>query len=553
MKKFIFFFTLSLSVITTWAFDFSAVAPSGQTLYYTITSDSTVEVLGEFGAISDSLIIPSTVVNDGVIYSVTSIGETAFFYCNGLTSVEIPNSVTRIGNYAFYNCSNLRNVEIGNSVTIIGSASFYRCLSLTSLTLPNSVTIIDEMAFSECDGLTNVTLSDSLTSIGTMAFSECSNLTNITLPHSLTGIGMMAFSHSGLTSLVLPQSVTSIGEGAFAYCSNLVSLAVEEGNRVFDSREGCNAIIETATNTLVLGTQNTIIPNFVASIGNQAFNGCSGLISVTIPNAVTSIGKCAFGGCNGLTSLVVEDGNSVYDSRENCNAVIQTATNTLVVGTQNTIIPNTVTSIGYGAFHDLSTLTSVTIPNSVTSIEEQAFLACTGLSSISIPNSVTRIGVAAFRACSGLTNVTIGNSVSIVDSGAFCYCRQIDSIICNAVVPPMVADSTVFEEVDRNLTLIVPGESVSRYQSAYGWSEFTNIIGSTEGIEDVSRDYKVFTNNGAITISGAVGQMMRIYDIHGRIILSSTAVEGKTYTMPSTGIYLLQLGNHPAQRVLVVE
>ena len=175
-------------------------------------------------------------------------------------------------------------------------------------------------------------------------------------PYPVTSIGDEAFDGcSGLTRVTIGNSVTSIGDYAFGWCSGLTSVT---------------------------------IPNSVTSIGGSAFYGCSGLTSITIPNSVTSIrggafgGGAAFGSCSGLTSIKVDSGNSVYDSRENCNAIIKTATNTLISGCKNTIIPNSVTSIGKGAFEHCTGLTSVTIPNSVTEIGEEAFYDCSGLTRI---------------------------------------------------------------------------------------------------------------------------------------------------------------------------
>ena len=169
-----------------------------------------------------------------------------------------------------------------------------------------------------------------------------------------------------IKKVVIVDGVTSIGNYAFYACDGLTSVT---------------------------------IPNSVTSIGNEAFRGCGGLTSITIPNSVTSIGNEAFRGCNGLTSIIVEGGNTYYDSRDNCNAMIETKSNTLIVGCKNTIIPNSVTSIGNSAFMYCYGLTDITIPNSVTSIGNTAFYSCSGLTSVTIPNSVKSIGNSAFCDC----------------------------------------------------------------------------------------------------------------------------------------------------------
>ena len=214
---------------------------------------------------------------------------------------------------------------------------------------------------------------------------------------------------------------------------------------------------------------NVTIGTSVTSIGFVAFYGCTGLAGVTIPNSVTGIGEGAFAGCTGLTSMVVENGNTVYDSRDNCNAIIETASNTLVVGCQNTIIPSSVTGIGTDAFTYCSSLTSIEIPNGVTVIELSAFYGCTGLTSIEIPASVKSIGDWAFAQCTGLTSVT-----------------------CKAVVPPTCGGDP-FAEVEKSIPLYVPENSVYAYKVATEWEYFTNIQGRIfEAIENISGNLEGF-------------------------------------------------------------
>ena len=321
--------------------------------------------------------------NTTIPNSVTSIGDRAFADCSGLTSVTIGEKVTKISSSAFSGCSgltsvtfnaekcikmgdyydpvfrdctNLKSLTIGNKVTTIPDYAFFRCSGLTSVTIGNSVNSIGVYAFRGCSGLTSVTIPNSVTSIGDRAFGGCSGLTSVTIGNSVTSIGRQAFADcSGLTSIVIPNSVTSIGSSAFDGCSGLTSVTfnaekcIKMGSYdsfVFSGRIGLTS--------LTIGEKVTTIPDW-------AFTGCSGLTSVIIPNSVTSIGEYAFYNCSGLTSVTVDKNNGTYDSRNNCNAIIETSTNNLIVGCKNTIIPNSVTSIGESAFYNCSGPTSVTI------------------------------------------------------------------------------------------------------------------------------------------------------------------------------------------------
>ncbi len=398
MKQ-IYLKTFLLALFTIFGMRASAYDAYVDGIYYNLNqTDKTASVTyGDSGnSYSGEIIIPESVVYEGITYSVTSIGDETFYRRSGLTSIKIPNSVTSIGRFAFGDCSGLTSVEIPNSVTSIGDYAFRDCSALTSVVIPNSVTSIGDWAFYGCSSLTSIEIPNSVTSIGRFAFAGCSGLTSVEIPNSVTSIGGHAFQDcSALTSVVIPNSVTSIGGAAFSGCSSIMSIIVKDDNPKYDSRNNCNAIIQTDNNELLTGCQSTIIPNSVTSIGDWAFYGCSSLTSIEIPNSVTSIGRFAFAGCSGLTSVE---------------------------------IPNSVTSIGDYAFRDCSALTSVVIPNSVTTIGERAFSGCSGLTSVEIPNSVTTIGERAFSGCSGLTSVEIPNSVRSISDYAFYYCSSLTSV-----------------------------------------------------------------------------------------------------------------------------
>ena len=458
----------------------------GDLYYYLDATNQTAEVTDQFNdKYSGAIVIPSSVTYNSVTYSVTSIGTGAFEGCYGLTSVTIGNSVTSIGWYAFYKCSGLTSVTIGNSVTSIGYQAFCKCSGLTSVTIPNSVTSIDDEAFSDCDGLTSVTIPNSVTSIGYQAFSWCDGLTSpvynaqvfafmptsysgaYTIPDGIESIAGGAFVEcTGLTSVMIPNSVTSIGDGAFRGCKGLTSIEIPNsvtsiGHSAF---YGCS------------GLTSVTIPNSVTSIGQSAFQNCYRLTSVTIPNSVTSIREYAFQNCYRLTSINVASDNSNYCS---VDGVLFNKDKTTLIqypgGKQGSYtIPNSVTSIGEWAFAYCDGLTSVTIPNSVTSIGNKAFAYCDGLTSVTIGNSVTSIGNFAFHDCSGLTSVIIPNSVTSIGQSAFYWCDGLTSITCEAVTPPTL-NSSVFS-VDKSIPLYVPAGSVSAYQSADQWKDFTNIL-----------------------------------------------------------------------------
>ncbi len=342
---------------------------------------------------------------------------------------------------------NLCILKFDKEVTEIWEGAFNGCSNLTSISIPPSVMKIGRFAFRGCFNLTSISIPPSVTEIGRSAFSKCSSLTSISIPPSVTEIGKWAFSAcSNLTGISIPSSVTKIGDFAFEGCYRLTSIIISKDNKVYDSREDCNAIIHTDGNTLICGCKNTVIPSSVTEIGSNAFSECSNLTSISIPPSITEIGRGAFYGCSRLTSIfipssvegmgyrafsacssltniVVSKENKVYDSREDCNAIINTESNALICGCKNTIIPPSVTEIGEWAFFGCSSLTSISIPPSVMKIGDSAFYGCNNLASISIPPSVKEIGRSAFSDCSSLTSISIPEGCK-VEEYAFENCPE---------------------------------------------------------------------------------------------------------------------------------
>ena len=380
-------------------------------------------------------------------------------------------------------------------LTTIDNFAFDDCNNLQSVILPNSVTSIGTAAFQSCEKLIGIVLPDGLTSIGEAAFNICLSLTTIDFPNSLLTLEESSFSHcESITAITIPASVTSIGRSVLSGCVSLNTINVAEGNTTYDSRENCNAIIETSTNRLIEGCKSTVIPNSVTAIGYAAFSSCSGLTSLsipnsvksiedyvfpfctgltslTIPNSVTTININSFSGCYGLNTINVEEGNPTYDSRENCNAIIETSTNTLFRGCKATIIPTSVTAIG-----------------------EEAFSNCNKLTSLTIPNSVTSIASYAFRGCVNLTEL-----ISLIED-------------------PMVISDEVFANVNLSkVTLYVPAGKVDAYRKTEGWNKFENIVEMEPAVNYVFDASGVLWVDSDVTMAQVMEKASKMHNVANHI------------------------------------
>lgn len=420
-------------------YHFSAVSPTGQTLYYRYIGDGiNVEVTApqindnwnDFVKPIGNLTIPSTVTINGNTLTVSRIRSDAFQECTGLTSVIIPITITELGARCFKNCTGLSSVTFnarncttangGNSVAYSDRA-FYGCNNITSFTFGNSVKRIPMYLCADLEGLTSITIPDSVTKIYVDAFRGDTNLTSVLF-------------NAQYCDTYLPLYITS--KWVFRGCYNITNFS--------------------------FGDSVHRIPDYLCY-------GLSGLTAITIPESVTTIGYNAFRECTSL--------NTVFFNARNCfsaggrlmdeNVFYECGNITeFIFGNNVQWIPNYLCCC-------VTELTSVTIPNSVSSIGSYAFENCSGLTSVTIPNSVSGIGEYAFHGCIGLTSVTIGTSVTSIGEFAF-YCRGLTSITSLASIPPSLAENT-FTSVNHQIPVYVPCESVSAYQSASGWSSFSNI------------------------------------------------------------------------------
>lgn len=408
MKKLSLFFALILVSISfcAKAHDFYSINSYGDTIYYNITSTSfpyTVEVTfkGNQYTInniyySDTISIPSSVMYNGIQYSVTSIGYNAFSYNDNLTDVEIPSSVKYIGPYAFCSCNGLKVFTIPIDIDSVGIFVFSGCSRLKTINF--NARNCYEMRFEAtyADSLTTVNIGDSVKIIPDLSFSNCDHLTYVNMGNSVEVIGYNAFTDCfNLRSITIPTSVDSVADGGFSLCNGLLTVNYNARN--------CKT--------------------------NSMFSAINSITTVNIGSEVEKIPGLTFMCCGGLMTV------NFFNS-------------SCIIGPQ--------------AFLDCYALSNLNLGDSVTIIDSSAFLNCYGLTNLTIPNSVTKLNQAAFYNCNGLT-----------------------SIISFVATPPLI-DTFTFLGVNHNIPIYVPCNSVSQYQSAQYWSNFTNIqgIGITTNIID---------------------------------------------------------------------
>lgn len=468
---------------------------------------------------------------------VNEIGNRAFYGCKNLNDITFfTDNITSIGSSAFTYCSGLTSVDIPTGVTSIGGGAFWNCNKLTSVTVPDNVTSIGSSAFRNCTGMTSATLGNAVTSIGSNAFTHCDNMQSCNIPSGITTLQSSTFGNCGsLRNIQIPSGVTSINYWTFGSCTALSSCTFEENSQL-------SSIDELAFfNCSSLKTID--IPDSVETIGEYAFSGSTTLTSVTFGSGITSIGGGGFLDCVSLNHITCKattpptigqstfrminqysqsvklpinaiqvpcDSVDAYKSAQywseyankivgdsscykfyatytdsttytvDCNSSSELSSGETLGHTTRrvymltAVIGDCVTSIGYTALNSATRLTSVTISDSVTSIGGGSFEYCTSLSSITIPSGVTTIGSNAFSVCA-ISSIIIPSGVTSIGYGAFNGSENLASVTCLATTPPTLGNS-VFSGTSPNLVIYVPSSSLNDYKNAYNWSSYASII-----------------------------------------------------------------------------
>ena len=412
-------FALVLSLVPAFAVHFSAKSVGS---WQYVVKNGTAVVTDYYGDVEGNIVVPSTLGG----YTVTAIGDSAFFNRSAMTGITLPDSVTEIAWGAFKACSALSSITLPDGLTSIGDDAFAGCGSLTSIKIPANVTRIGFGAFSDCPALESITVDEKNTS-----YSDAGNcLTEISSGSLVAGCNASVIPQDGsvkmitvrafwgcdrLTSVTVPASVTWIAPAVFSGCSGLTSLAVDKNNTEYLGVDNC--IVNIRSKELVVGCRTSVIPSdgSVTSIGPRAFSGCSGLTEITLPNSVTMLGSDAFSCCTGLTEISLPQGldeiaNGAFSS---CSALTRVT------------LPDGVTRIGDDAFNACVSLTEVTLPNSLRQISRYAFYGCSKLTFVKIPDGVTQIGACAFLNCAELKTAIVPASVVTIGDSAFDDCDNL--------------------------------------------------------------------------------------------------------------------------------
>ena len=489
-------------------------------IYYIITGPNTASVTFKdtnYNSYSGSVTVPSTVVHQGKTYTVTAVGRGAFYRCEHLTSVSLPNTVTMLDYAAFAN-SSLTSLSIPQSVTTLGEFCFQNCSSLVSINLPNGITSIPRQCFTSCSSLQSITIPGSAKVIYYYAFYNCTALENLTIQNGVEGIMYAAFASCAFQTVTIPASVTTIEEHAFDHCTSVSAFNVNSGNTHFCSVEGILftaemdtlkqyppqkslsyfqvpfgvKVIDGGAFSSCYQLEGITLVEGLESIGVSAFVDCNNLTEITIPASVREIGFGAFTFCYNLRSINVKDVNRNYMSDD---GVLYTKDGKIIVQypcarpDKHYSILNTTDSISDYAFSENTYLKSLYLPSGIKSIPAQTFMN-SHLERVVADEGLERIERYAFSGCSELKSVYLPSTLSYIGDLAFQVSTEIEQITFAGTTPPTLG-TYPFYGVGYNVDeckVYVPSSALSNYQS-YDWnseefnSTFTQISSVSTGDE----------------------------------------------------------------------
>lgn len=546
MRRFLLFALFSLTIGGVWAYDFSGVTPSGHTLYYNIIGDGVIITYQSFNppaynSMAGDLIIPDTVTHNGISYPVTTIGMYTFRGCEGLRSVVIPNTVVEIKSLAFSNCTGLQSISIGQSLSVFDHDAFNGCISLVALTvadsndkydsrdscnaiietatntlvfglkstvIPNSVVAIGENAFNGRQGLTSIVILDSVTSIGSTSFANCTDLESVVIPPSVTDIGFAAFMDCyNLPSITVPDSVTFINNWAFynvrmVYYNGSATgspwMAQCVNGYIDDSLYYTSPTKDTLTGCHP-ALHTAIIPDSVTTINNSAFSRSERLDSIYVPMTVQNFGTNLFAWSEALRRVMFESVTPPTISRNTLNG----AADSMFV-----VVPNCDAQDNYRNAQFWSQFSNII----------------------------------------GIFDYSVALSADSTKGSAKIIRRPTcdDNHACISAIPNTGYRFVSWSDGDTNRERCL---EVTADTSLVAM--FSNV-----GVPDVQigKLSVSVTPAGDISVSGAIGLPLSLFDIMGRNLYSSNASsENIVIHTPSTGIYLLKVGMHPVIKVPVVK
>ena len=388
----------------------------------------------------------SSLVSINLPEGITQIGSRAFYNCLLLSNIDLPTTLNHIEDFTFSGCESIQSIHLSDQIVTIGKGAFSGCSSLTGIKIPPKVIVVDSHTFRYCSSINSIELPYGIKAINDNAFEDCSSLQSVNIPETLSIIGQLAFHNCfSLNYINIPQSVELIGYETFKNCYSLKEIELPNVKSI-----GVRAFGECTSLRYIKFSDS------LRDIARWAFEGCVSLVSINIPNGLTSIVDDVFCDCCSLTSILIPESlvniasrafpagkdldtikvdvkNKKYDSRGDCNAIIETEGNRLILACKNTIIPNSVSIIGPMAFYNCSS-PEVILPNSITTIEASAFSNHSSLISIKIPDGVTTINEAAFGNCESLESISIPASVINIGFNTFSDCYSLSDIYYNGTI-----------------------------------------------------------------------------------------------------------------------